>query len=169
MISSLLTLRSRIVRFWFARIARAPCSACRAGAPRRIAALRLSGLPASAVPNSLMISERRSLNGSRRVALTRSFWTVVLVWETGTSPLSGRSLWEFPGWQSRKYSAISDCGCEEQVASTRNCDTGPLRVTVTTARLAASMFSSVTVPSVTPATRTSEPCTSPNALSSSIR
>ena len=55
------------------------CSWVIAGAPRRIASLRLSGLPASAVPNSLIRSAKRCLNGSRSVFWTRSFWTV---WET---------------------------------------------------------------------------------------
>src|SRR5256714_11568109 len=148
MIWSELRLRLAMIVFWRARIASALRRAERVGAPRRIAALRLFGLPARAVPNSLRISAKRSLNGSRSVFCTRSFWTVVWVCATGTQPLayehevvgsplaSGRSLLDCPGWQSRKYSAISDCGCEEQLASWWNCDRGPLTLTVTTALLA---------------------------------
>src|SRR6478609_2370883 len=163
MILSESRLRLAMIVFWRARIASALRSAERVGAPRRIAAFRFFGLPARAVPNSFRIRAKRSLNGSRSVFCTRSFWTVVWVCATGTQPLSyeqevvgspfasGSSLFDCPGWQSRKYSAISDWGWEEQVASWWNCDSGPLTLTVTTAFLAALTSKPVTVPDVTPA------------------
>ena len=66
-----------MIVFWSARTRRHLAGLrSSAGAPRRIASLRFSPLPASAVPNSLMISVSRSLNGTRSVLWTRSFWTV---------------------------------------------------------------------------------------------
>ncbi len=62
-----LALRSRMIVFWLARIWVTLRSWVSAGAPSRIASLRLSGLPASAVPNSLMISGE-SLRGTARAA-----------------------------------------------------------------------------------------------------
>ena len=59
-ILSELTLRSRIVRFCFARMASTLRSSSSDGAPSRIAWFRSWALPASAVPNSLMIPEKRS-------------------------------------------------------------------------------------------------------------
>ena len=121
----------------------APCAAPaapgrRGGSP----ALRFSGLPASAVPNSLKISARRSLNGSRRVLLTRSFWTVVNVW----SPYS--SLRPGPGRRragprprcragsrgSTRRSATA--APRSRSAYSRKLESGPVISIVTTARLA---------------------------------
>jgi len=65
--------------------------------------------------------------------------------------------------------AINDCGCELQVADSRKVERGPLTSMVTSARFAAFTSRPVTVPALTPATRTSEPETRPKALSSSIR
>ena len=65
-----------MIVFWLARIRVTLRSSVSAGAPSRIASLRLSGLPASAVPNSLISSVSRSRKGSRSVFRTRSFWTV---------------------------------------------------------------------------------------------
>ena len=63
-------LRSRMIVFWLARILVTLRRSVSAGAPSRIASLRVSGLPANAVPNSLISSVSRSRYGSRRV-----FWT----------------------------------------------------------------------------------------------
>ena len=63
-----------------------------------------------------------------------------------------------------KYSAISDWGWETQVVSLPSTASGPVSSTVSTARLSASMLRSVTVPALTPPTRTSEPWTTPKAL-----
>ena len=72
------------------------------------------------------------------------------------------------GSQEMKYSAISDCGSDEQRVSLPSVPSSPVSSTVTTARLAALMSRSVTSPALTPAIRTSEPCTRPNALYISI-
>ncbi len=168
-----------MIVFWSARILSASSSWRSAGAPRRIAALRFSPFPASAVPNSLMISCRRRLNGSRSVFWTRSACTVWVVRSTGTlgsavlgsssSPSSSSAGIGSPfGSQSMKYSAISDCGSDEHSVSVPSVDSGPESWTVTTARFSALMSRSLTVPAVTPAIRTSEPVTMPKALSSSI-
>jgi hypothetical protein len=98
-IASALVLSSAIVRFWLPRMSRTCLSCWSAGAPERIAAFRFSALPSSAVPNSLMRSWRRSLNGSRRVFCARSGWTVVLLRAAGIGPVSGWG--EVPGSQSR--------------------------------------------------------------------
>ena len=161
-----------MIRFCEART-RSTFSVCAsAGAPRRIASLRFSGLPASAVPNSLISSWSRRLNGSRRVLLTRSVWTVCSTRSAGTSGSSGSPLDSTSGpsgSQSMKYSAISDCGSLEQVVSSPSTASGPLSSTVTTARLLELTSRSVTEPAFTPATRTSEPSTRPKALYISIR
>ena len=67
-----------------------------------------------------------------------------------------------------KYSAISDCGSEEHLVSLPSVPNSPESSTVTTARFASLMSSDLTVPALTPAIRTSEPGTSPNALYISI-
>jgi hypothetical protein len=56
-----------MIVFWRPRIFSTAPSSRSAGAPERIAALRFSAFPTRAVPNSLMISWRRRLKGSRRV------------------------------------------------------------------------------------------------------
>jgi hypothetical protein len=101
------------------------------------------------------------------VLKTRSFWTVIRTWLAGISPPSG-SAGPF-GVQSMKYSAIRDCGSEAQRVSFPSTDSGPESETVATARFFASTSRSVTDPAFTPATRTSEPLTIPNALYISIR
>ena len=86
MIWSELTLRSRMIAVLVGEDRWSPLrSSVSAGAPRRIASLRFSELPASAVPNSLMISWRRRLKGSRSVFWTRSVWTVCSTWLAGMS------------------------------------------------------------------------------------
>ena len=51
--------------------------------------------------------------------LTRSIAIVELVCSTGTRPPSGSRSSDAPGWQSMKYSPISDCGRISQRASLR--------------------------------------------------
>ena len=85
MIRSWSAFRSRMILFCFAITASTFSRSRSAGAPRRIASFRFSGLPARAVPNSLMISWKRRANGSRRVLLTRSFWTVCETFDAGMS------------------------------------------------------------------------------------
>ena len=96
-------------------------SSVSAGAPRRIASLRFSGLPASAVPNSLISSGSRRWNGSRSVFATRSAGPSARPGSrgcrrrvVGVGVLRERRP---GGSQSMKYSAISDCGSDEQVVS----------------------------------------------------
>ena len=166
-------LRSRMIVFWLARIRVTLRSWVSAGAPSRIASLRLSGLPASAVPNSLISSVSRSRNGSRSVFWTRSFWTVCETWlagmsASGSSASSSSAIGGPAGSQEMKYSAISDWGSEEHLVSVPSVPSSPESSTVTIARLAALMSRSVTVPALTPAIRTSEPWTIPNALYISI-
>ena len=154
-----------MVVFWRSRIFSTSFSSRRAGAPARIASLRFSSLPTSAVPNSLRMSWKRRLKGSRSVLLTRSFWTVVLFLAAGIGSARGSSL--LPGWQSMKYSAIRDCGSEEQLASDLSSgNSGPISK-LTKAVFSGVISRSVTVPPVTPEIRTSEPSTSPKALKSS--
>ena len=161
MISSESTLSWVMTLFWSASIFSARCRSWRAGAPRRIASFRFSGLPASAVPNSLIRSESRCLYGIRSVFATRSFCTVWLT-SFGTVAPSGSA--SPAGWQLMKYSAISDCGSDEHVVLSPRTDRGPESSTVRTARFSSLMSSSVTVPALTPATLTSDPSTRPNAL-----
>ena len=80
----------------------------------------------------------------------------------GTVAPSGRAL--PAGWQSMKYSAISDCGSDEHSVSSPSTASGPESSTVTMARLSSLTSSSLTVPAFTPATLTSAPATRPNAL-----
>ena len=162
-----------MIRFWLARICVTFRSWVSAGLPSRIASLRLSGLPASAVPNSLMISDRRWRKGSRRVFWTRSVCTVCSTWLAGMSgsgsSVSSSSVIGGPaGSQEMKYSAISDCGSDEQRVSSPRVPSSPVSSTVTIARFAALMSRSVTSPALTPAIRTSDPGTRPKALYISI-
>ena len=164
-IASAFVLSSAIVRFWLPRMLSTCLSCWRAGAPARIAALRFSALLSSAVPNSLISSWSRSRNGSRSVFWARSGWTVVLLRAAGIGPFRG--CVEVPGWQSRKYSAISDCGSEEQLASALNSGKLESSSTVTSAVFCGVISRSVMLPALAPATRSSEPLTRPKALKSS--
>ena len=58
-----------------------------------------------------------------------------MTWLAGIVPPSG-SGGPF-GWQSMKYSAISDCGSEEQLVSLPSIAERPVSSTVTTARFSA--------------------------------
>jgi hypothetical protein len=90
---------------------------------------------------------------------------VVWFWAAAIGPSRGWSL--VPGWQSRKYSAISDCGSDEQLASAfRSGNPGPTSK-VTSAVFCAVTSRSVIDPALTPAIRSSEPLTTPKALKSS--
>src|SRR4029450_2190425 len=53
------------------------------------------------------------------MSFTRSMAIVELVCCTGRRPLSGIRSSDVPGWQSTKYSPISDCGLISQRASLR--------------------------------------------------
>ena len=105
------------------------------------------------------------MKGSRRVFWARSGWTVVLLRAAGIGPVSGCA--EVPGWQSRKYSAISDCGAEAQLASALNSGKLPSSSTLTIAVFCGVTSRPVIVPAFTPATRSSDPLTRPKALNSS--
>ena len=74
-----------------------------------------------------------------------------------------------PGRQSTKYSPISDCGRVSQNASVRSEPKPALSIVKSiSARLdSGSTRMPVTLPARTPATLTSAPWTTPNALSSS--
>ena len=162
-----------MIVFWLARIRVTLRRSVSAGAPSRIASLRLSGLPANAVPNSLISSVSRSRNGSRRVFWTRSFWTVWATWlagmsATGSSASSSSAIGGPAGSQEMKYSAISDCGSEVHFESSPSVPSSPVSSTVTTARFFSLMSRPVTVPALTPAIRTCEPSTRPKALYISI-
>ena len=79
------------------------------------------------------------MNGSRSVFWTRSAWTVCVVCSTGMLGSVVLPSWSVGigspfGWQSMKYSAISDCGSDEHSLSAPSCDSGPRTSTVTTAR-----------------------------------
>ena len=101
---------------------------------------------------------------------TRSAGIVEAVWLTGIV-LPGRSLVRaVPGWQSMKYSPISDCGLDSQNTSERSelkLPAPPL-IWIPTSALCERMstFSSVIFPARTPAILRSAPLTRPNALSS---
>ena len=76
---------------------------------------------------------------------------------------------DWPGWQSTKYSPISDCGRDWQVASERNAP-NPFTVacTVTTAwKFFWSRSIELIFPAGTPATLNCASGTRPNALSNS--
>ena len=76
---------------------------------------------------------------------------------------------DLPGVQSMKYSPISDCGRDSQNVSARR-SPKPCLVSLksTSARLVLRSTRKVeTLPARTPATLTSPPLTSPNALSNS--
>src|SRR5258708_10743397 len=101
---------------------------------------------------------------------TRSAGIVDCVCVTGIVLPDCSTLPSVPGWQSMKYSPISDCGRDWQNASEWNWPK-PLALawTVTTA---CSVFWSRSIdliePAITPATLKSAPFVSPNALSSWI-
>ena len=91
---------------------------------------------------------------------TRSFCTVCVT-SFGTVAPSGSA--SPAGWQSRKYSAIRDCGSELHSVSSPSTASGPDSSIVTSARLSSLMSRSVIAPAVTPATFTSASGTNPNA------
>ncbi len=99
----------------------------------------------------------------------RSGGIVDAVCFTGTRLPGGSSFFAVPGRQSRKYSPIGDCGRDSQNTSLRR-DPNPFSVTSTSTSafwVRSSSFSSITLPALAPATRTSPPSTRPKALSSS--
>ncbi len=106
--------------------------------------------------------------------LTRSAGIVEVVCSTGTVPPSGSFSGELPGWQSTKYSPISDCGLMSQVASSRKSSKPGSAISTVTTALGGSPSSfttwrSLVRPAVTPPTWKSPPSTSPKALSNTTR
>jgi hypothetical protein len=116
-------------------------------------------------------AERR---GRRMMLLTRSAGIVEVVCSTGTIPSSGSLSSDVPGWQSTKYSPISDCGLMSQVASSRKSPKPGSETSTVTTALGASPSSfttsmSLVFPAVTPPTWKSPPSTRPKALSNITR
>ncbi len=101
-----------------------------AGTARRSAVWRSSERPATAPPSSLMISEKRSRWGRRMMSASRSAGIVENVCEAGSVAPDFSGLPCSPGWQSTKYSPISDWGRDWQLASDRKAP-NPLLVTST--------------------------------------
>ena len=105
------------------------------------------------------------------MSATRSIAIVELVCSTGTRPPSGSRSSELPGWQSTKYSPISDCGRISQRASLRrSASPGSVTSASTSATGRSPTFVTLKVfvcPARTPAILKSPPSVSPNALSNS--
>ena len=106
---------------------------------------------------------------------TRSIGIDEEVCSTGIvpEPSVGSFSSELPGWQSTKYSPISDCGRISQLASLRKSSRpGSVILAVTTALGGLPFFFSISKslvePAVTPPTRKSPPSTRPKALSKTI-
>ena len=100
---------------------------------------------------------------------SRSAGIVEVVCSTGISPPGLSFCADLPGVQSMKYSPISDCGRDSQVLSARR---SPKPFSVSSKSISAlcvflSRRSLEILPARTPATLTSPPLTSPNALSNS--
>ena len=104
--------------------------------------------------------------------LTRSSGIVELVCSTGTRPPSGSLRSEVPGWQSTKYSPISDCGrISQEASSRRSAKPGSVTSASTTAtrpRLALDAGTWSCCPARTPAILKSPPSVRPKALSNTI-
>ena len=77
-----------------------------------------------------MISVNRSRWGIRMMSASRSAGIVENVCEAVSVAPDGSALPYWPGWQSTKYSPISDCGRDWHEASERNAP-NPLLVTCT--------------------------------------
>ena len=105
------------------------------------------------------------------MSFTRSIAIVELVCSTGTRPPSGSRSSDAPGWQSTKYSPISDCGRISQRASLRrSARPGSVTFASTSASGRPSTILTLNVlvsPARTPATLKSPPSVRPNALSKS--
>ena len=118
-----------------------------------------------------MMSRKRSRKGRRMMLLTRSMGIVELVCSTGTRPPSGSLRSEAPGWQSTKYSPISDCGrISQRASSRRSAKPGSVTSAFTTASgRSCPMTSKLVVrPARTPAILKSPPSVRPKALSKTI-
>ena len=101
--------------------------------------------------------------------LTRSGEIVDWVWLTGIVEPAFRRRELLPGWQSMKYSPMSDWGRVSHCTSERSCLKSPVWAISnwTSAFLARrSIFMSVIFPARTPAIFMSEPSVRPKALSS---
>jgi hypothetical protein len=103
--------------------------------------------------------------------LTRSTGTVVCVCSTGMVEPGFRRTGSVPGWQSMKYSPMSDCGRVSHWTSLRM-SSKPVSVTSISTSARMSVRSSLRrwiVPARTPPIFTSAPSTRPKALSSSTQ
>ncbi len=118
--------------FWRARISSTLSVSRSAGFARRMTSLRSRPRPATPVPSSLRISEKRSRSGSRIVLPIRSMSTDCVVFSTGSSrwPSPSPSSISFSsgggsafadrtcvGLHSTKRSPIRFCGRTMQLAS----------------------------------------------------
>jgi hypothetical protein len=172
--SAVMTVSAFLVRsastwFWRARMESSLSVSRIAGTPRRIATLRSLPRAASPVPNSLRMIRRRSRWGRRRMLLTTSGEIVDWVWLTGIVEPGFSRCGLLPGWQSMKYSPISDWGRLSHCTSVRSSLKSDVWATSnwTSAFLARrSIFMSVIFPARTPAIFMSAPLTRPKALSS---
>ena len=90
---------------------------------------------------------------------------------TGISAPGLSSAAAVPGWQSTKYSPISDCGRAWQVTSVRIDPKPVLVISISTSARwdFSSTFISPILPARTPAILTSPPLISPNASSNSTQ
>src|SRR6202035_3264697 len=158
-----LALTFRLLIVWASlasRFSRLSVSA-RAGSARRSAVWRSSERAATAAPSSLMIRLRRSRYGICMMFWTRSAGIVDWVWLAGIVAPDLSTGPELPGWQSTKYSPISDWGRVWQKASEWNWPKPPW--VTWTVMTACSVFWSrpmpVIEPAFTPATLNSPPLT----------
>ena len=133
------------------------------------AARQARAQPGHQHPQPLARRAGAARSGSGRCGIVPS------VWVTGITASSASRSRAVPGWQSTKYSPISDCGFTEQrgVGAERgharlghrrpspSALGGPVREVFTS--------KSEVWPARTPPTRKSPPVTSPNALSNTIR
>ena len=104
---------------------------------------------------------------------TRSSGIVELVCATGRRPPSGMRSPEVPGWQSTKYSPMSDCGRISQWASRAQVGEAGLRDLGLHQRerprpCPVDLEARSCVPARTPATLKSPPSVRPKALSNTI-
>ena len=113
------TMNCSIVWFWSPRMRSVLVVSRRPGWARRSTVCRSCGRPARPAPSDETISRSRSRYGVRRTLLTRSCGTVEVVFFTGITPLPSLGIFFLllsPGWQSTKYSPISDWGLMSQLA-----------------------------------------------------
>ena len=143
-----------------------------AGIARRIVSLTSSPRAAKPTPSSEKMIEKRSATGRRMMLSTRSGGIGDVVCSTGIVAPESSSSPFLPGWQSTKYSPISDCGLIVQVAlSRRPAKPSPPLLDLDGDQRAGVLRStsrSAIEPTATPPTLKSAPLTSPKALSKTI-